>query len=102
MINDHSNYIIQIGVKIRDFHHVKEILTRNWRTSLKLYNLLLSKREKFNEGFSEKNLMDILKRNEISSENKTTLHKIVKPLKKFEFIREIKKGSKTTFWLVET
>ncbi|MFX0173757.1 MAG: hypothetical protein ACFE9L_17890 [Candidatus Hodarchaeota archaeon] len=66
------------NIQFQDLAHLREIMTRHWRNSLRIYNILSKNKTSYSTGISRDNLIEILKRHNIILKN---LARYIKPLK---------------------
>ncbi|MFX0123744.1 MAG: hypothetical protein ACFFAE_08910 [Candidatus Hodarchaeota archaeon] len=71
------------NIHFQDLTHLREIMTRNWKNSLKIYTKLSRIKTSYTTGISRSNLIKILKKNNIVLKN---LARYIKPLKDTEVL----------------
>ncbi|MFW9905809.1 MAG: hypothetical protein ACFFFH_15865 [Candidatus Thorarchaeota archaeon] len=71
------------NIRFQDLTHLREIMTRHWKNSLKIYTILSRIKTSYTTGISRSNLIKILKKNNIVLKN---LARYIKPLKDTEVL----------------
>jgi predicted transcriptional regulator len=71
------------NIHFQDLAHLREIMTRHWKNSLRIYTILSKIKTSYSTGISRDNLKKILKENNIVLKN---LARYIKPLKDTEVL----------------
>ena len=84
------------NIHFQDLAHLREILTRNWRNSLRIFNILSKIETSYSIGFSRDNLIKILEQHNITLKN---LARYIKPLKDTGVLFTYKNGQQMFYQL---